>query len=47
MAGVVEYDGGLGYAKGVKEPDSEMIGLGITIIVLAIDFCATIVSVIG
>jgi putative drug exporter of the RND superfamily len=38
-AGVqVEYDGGLGYAKGDAEPGSEIIGLGIAVIVLAIAF---------
>jgi RND superfamily putative drug exporter len=38
-AGVqVEYDGGLGYAKGDQEPGSEMIGLGIAVLVLAIAF---------
>jgi RND superfamily putative drug exporter len=34
----VEYDGGLGYAKGDTEPGSEKIGLLIAIIVLAIAF---------
>ena len=34
----VEYDGGLGYAKGDTEPGSEKIGLLIAIVVLAIAF---------
>ncbi len=34
----VEYDGGLGYAKGDTEPGSEKIGLIVAIIVLAIAF---------
>jgi RND superfamily putative drug exporter len=38
-AGVqVEYDGGLGYAKGDAEPGSEMIGILVAIVVLAIAF---------
>jgi RND superfamily putative drug exporter len=34
----VEYNGLLGYAKGEQEPGSEMIGVGVAIIVLAIAF---------
>jgi RND superfamily putative drug exporter len=34
----VEYDGGLGYAKGDTEPGSEKVGLLIAILVLAIAF---------
>ncbi len=34
----VEYDGGLGYAKGDTEPGSEKIGLLIAIVVLAVAF---------
>ncbi len=38
-AGVqVEYDGGLGYAKGDAEPGSEKIGILVAVIVLAIAF---------
>jgi RND superfamily putative drug exporter len=38
-AGVrVEYDGGLGYAKGDSEPGSEKIGILVAVIVLAIAF---------
>ena len=34
----VEYDGGLGYAKGDAEPGSEMIGILVAVVVLAIAF---------
>ena len=38
-AGVqVEYDGGLGYAKGDAEPGSEQIGILVAVVVLAIAF---------
>ena len=38
-AGVqVEYDGGLGYAKGDAEPGSEKIGILVAVVVLAIAF---------
>jgi len=38
-AGVqVEYDGNLGYAKGDAEPGSEMIGIVVAVVVLAIAF---------
>ena len=38
-AGVqVEYDGGLGYAKGDAEPSSEKIGILVAIVVLAVAF---------
>ena len=34
----VEYDGGLGYAKGDAEPGSEKIGILVAVVVLAISF---------
>jgi RND superfamily putative drug exporter len=38
-AGVqVEYDGGLGYAKGDAEPSSEIIGIGAAVLVLLVAF---------
>jgi RND superfamily putative drug exporter len=42
-AGVqVEYDNGLGYAKGDSEPGSEMIGILIAVVVLAVAFGSVI-----